>query len=183
MRVPFRQLLEVGQIGESVIARWLRQRGNFVLPVYETMAEFKGPRLFTPTSYQQTELIAPDMLVFRPHQEQPLWIEAKHKDTFTWHRKSRNWQTGIDQKYWLDYLQIQASISWDIWLLFLHRGGQDKDTGEQSPSGLFGEKLTTLKSKIHHTCPPCEMGSGGMVFWNYQDLKQLATMSELQNSC
>lgn len=179
MRLPFKQSLEVGKMGESVIASWLRQRGNFVLPVYETTEEFKGPRLFSPAGYDKKELIAPDMLVFRPDQKQPSWIEAKHKETFTWHRKSRNWQTGIDKNHWQDYLRIQESVSWDIWLLFLHRGGRDKDTREQSPSGLFGEKIDKLKLKIDHTCPPYEMGSGGMVFWNWQDLKQLATIEEL----
>ena len=179
MRVPFKESLQVGKMGESLIANWLRQRGNFVLPVYETTEEFKGPRLFTPAGYDQKELIAPDMIAFQPHQNRFQAIEAKHKETFTWHRKSQNWQTGIDSNHWVDYLQIQESAGWDIWLLFLHRGGRDKHTNEQSPSGLFGEKINTLKCKIHHTCPLDKMGAGGMVFWNCQDLKQLATMAEL----
>lgn len=48
--VTFEEKLKVGQIGESLIAQWLRLRGCHVMPVYEMeIGSGKGPRLFSAT--------------------------------------------------------------------------------------------------------------------------------------
>ena len=46
-------------MGESLIARWFRERGYNILPVYETeLNTGKGPRVFA----AQCEIVAPDLI-------------------------------------------------------------------------------------------------------------------------
>lgn len=177
----FKASLANGQVGESIIARWLRQRRNFnVLPVYDIEVDTgKGPRLFAP----DRKLIAPDMFVFRTSSKDhrnsasTLWIEAKHKTTFSWHRNTGCWTTGIDLRHYMDYCEVDDSTPWAVWLMFLQRGGRDKDTGNVSPAGLYGNPLSVLRAREHHRSD--KMGSGGMVFWSESDLVLLATMQDI----
>lgn len=175
----FNKNLDYGQIGESEIARFFRSYGYFVMPVYQSTEQFKGPRLFNP---QGKELIAPDMFIFRSNPEdyktQAYWIEAKHKTTFPYFRKKGIWTTGIDKVVWMDYLEIQESTPWKVWLLFLHRGGSDKHTGRQSEPGLFGETIDKLKHTIDNECTASQMGKGGMVYWDKRSLRRLATLEQ-----
>jgi hypothetical protein len=163
----FEQQLKVGLIGESEIAQWFISKGYHVLPAYQIeLPHGKGPRLFTSTG----QLISPDMLVF--NSTKIFWIEAKTKSSFTFHRLTRSWQTGIDRKYWQHYLQVQNLVPWDIWILFLHRQGPPaKDTPEGfiSPHGLFGNTITFLKDHIDHEHE--NHGPTGMVYWQHKHLK------------
>lgn len=165
--MSFAQSLEYGVAGESAIARWLRHCGYSVLPVYEKIIDTgKGPQLYAPN----TRLIAPDLLVFRG--ERVRWIEAKHKTAFSWHRKTERWVTGIDLRHYRDYCEVDDTSPWPVWLLFLHDGGQAKDSPPDSPSGLFGNALTYLREHENHRHE--NWGSGGMVYWAIGDLKLMA---------
>lgn len=155
--------LAYGQMGESRIATWLRQRGNCVLPVYEVEVQTrKGPRLFAPDK----KIIVPDMFVFKFGSA--YWVEAKHKNAFSWHRKTNQWVTGIDLDHYLDYCDISRYSIWPVWLLFLHDGGQAKDSPPNSPCGLFGNSLEYLKSHENHRF--VNYGKGGMVYWAIDSL-------------
>lgn len=167
----FQQSLAFGQTGESAIAMWLRKRGFAVLPVYEKILDTgKGPQLFLPDGC----LIAPDMFVFKG--DNALWIEAKHKTAFSWHRITARWVTGIDLRHYEDYLRVDDSSPWPVWLLFLHRGGQAKDSPANSPSGLFGNTLAHLRHNENHRSD--KWGRSGMVYWSIDNLKLLAPLSE-----
>lgn len=170
----FPEALEIGKTGESLIAKYFLRMGYSVLPVYEkTDCEYKGPVLFSTLS---GALVAPDMLVFKGRQV--LWIEAKHKAAFTWHRKTGEWVTGIDLHYYHQYLTIQEERpEWPIWLLFLHHNGTAKDTpdGMASPTGLFGNALSFLHENEHHR--HLNYGTSGMVYWNVNALKYLAPLA------
>lgn len=168
----FETSLQEGRVGESRIATWLRSRGWHVVPVYEIEKHTgKGPRLFAP----KKKLIAPDMLVFNA--QKTLWIEAKHKEAFTWHRNTQAWVTGIDLYYYKDYLEIAESTPFPVWLLFLQRGGHAKDSPDTSPSGLYGGDLRELKQTEHHRFG--NYGKGGMVYWSIDALRLLAALAEL----
>ena len=96
----FAECLEVGKAGESAIAGWFKRKGYCILPVYEKeINEGKGPQLFTPL----VSLIAPDLLIFNA--TKIFWVEAKHKEAFTWHRICQRWVTGIDLRHYKDYLE------------------------------------------------------------------------------
>lgn len=163
----FEKTLEFGQAGESVIAQWLRKRGNTVLPAYENIIDSgKGPRIFQPGGV----LISPDFLCWNGEKVQ--WIEAKHKTAFTWHRLTERWETGIDLRHYTDYLKVSEQSPWPVWLIFLHDGGQAKDSPPNSPKGLFGNDLSYLREHVNHT--DTRWGRSGMVYWAIESLRKMS---------
>lgn len=174
--MSFEQKKAFGDIAESDIGRWIRSRGNCVLPVYEIeMQRGKGPRFFTPSG----ELVAPDMFIL-PAGE---WIEAKHKSHFTWHRISRRWVTGVNLHHYQGYQETQALSQRRVWLLFLHRSSipdqRDIEAGAptECPTGLFGNNLSFLVEHENHR--HSDGGPHGMVYWAAETLKELATLDDL----
>ena len=173
----FDKQLATGQLGESDIALWCKSRGNCVMPVYEKEIDTgKGPRFFTP----EGQLVAPDMFIMPPM----IWIEAKHKTHFTWHRKTSRWVTGVDLKHYQDYREVQRISGRPVWLLFLHRESlpwhKDQDAGcpPRCPVGLFGNDIEKLAANENHRHD--NWGRSGMVYWAERTLKRLATLDEIQ---
>lgn len=172
----FSKKLEEGKAGESIIARWFLSFGNVVVPVYEKIIDDgKGPQLLVGGK----KFIAPDLLVMNSRVER--WVEAKHKAAFTWHRKTSCWCTGIDRRHYRDYLQVAKLTHRPVWLLFLHEGGQAKDSPPNSPAGLFGNELSVLEKNIHHE--HWNWGTSGMVYWAREEdkgpLLLIATLAEV----
>ena len=170
--MSFRDSYNYGFAGESAIARWFRGQGYAVLPVYEKIIDNgKGPRLYMP----EGTLIAPDLFAFK--QEKAFWIEAKHKTAFSWHRATQRWVTGIDLHHYEQYCSVDDWAPWPVWLLFLHDGGQAKDSPPDSPAGLFGNKLAKLRICENHRHD--NWGATGMVYWCADSLMKLAALEEL----
>lgn len=172
----FRERLAFGQVGEGLISRWLRRKLHcIVLPAYEIEKDNKGPRLFMPDN---TQLITPDLLAIS-QQQIVQWIEAKHKSVFTWHRKSQQWVTGIDQKHYKHYLEVNRATPWKVWLMFLHSEDScpDKNDPYPCPTGLFGNALEYLRQNENHRWG--QYGNGGMVYWSHDKLQKLASISEV----
>jgi hypothetical protein len=162
----FKEKLEFGKTGETEIAHWLRDRGNHVLPVYEISEnQFKGPAFYTS---QGEEIITPDMVTWSKNGI--LFIEAKHKEAFSWHRKTEKWVTGIDLKHYSDYQLLQARTKTPVWIIFLHRGGIAKDS-PTSPAGMFGNDLMFLIANENHRH---ENWAKGMVYWAIDSLIKLS---------
>jgi hypothetical protein len=169
----FAKTLEWGEAGESLIAKWLRSRGNTVLPVYEKILDNgKGPRLFLP----EKVLIAPDLFVYKT--KDAYWVEAKRKTAFSWHRISQQWVTGIDLHHYSHYCELDEQSPFPVWLLFLQEGGGAKDSPQNSPAGLFGSKLSYLRQNENHR--HTNHGKGGMVYWSINSLKLLETYKNIQ---
>ena len=168
----------MGKVGEGKVARWLIGKGYTVLPVYEKeLHTGKGPVVYSLLGC----FIAPDMLVYCG--DNIKWVEAKTKSSFTWHRHSRTWVTGIDMRHYQDYLKLVVSSPWPIWLLFLHldpRGAKDTPLEHlgKSPVGLFGNDLSVLSCCEHHRHR--NWGSEGMVYWDCRVLRQLARVEHLE---
>jgi hypothetical protein len=173
--MSFEEKLKEGLLGEGEISKWFISRGYSVLPAYEVeLNHGKGPRLFT----KEGTLISPDLLVFNA--SRILWIEAKTKSAFTWHRLSRTWQTGIDRKHWGHYLCVAARTPFPVGILFLHKPNctaKDTPEGMVSPSGLFGNNIASLKDSVHHTS--CLHGPSGMVYWTLGNLKKIAEYNDV----
>lgn len=158
----FARNLQSGKAGESAIAEWLKGRGWNVMPVYEKIIdEGKGPQVFS----ADRELVAPDLFVFNG--QKCLWVEAKHKTGFTWHRLTKKWETGIDRRHYLDYLEVRKRSGIPLYLMFLHKGGQAKDS-PPSPAGLFSAEILHLSENINHT--DYRWGRSGMVYWAIETL-------------
>lgn len=171
--MSFGETLKFGKVAESEIAQWLRRSGWSILPVYEKVIdEGKGPQLYT----AHMELIAPDLLAFR--ENNVIWAEVKHKTAFSWHRLTRRWTTGIDRRHYHEYLRVEKESPWPVYLFFLHLGGQAKDSPPDSPSGLFGERLSVLKDNVNHESP--NWGSSGMVYWALEALEKYVELDDLR---
>jgi len=173
----FNAQLKTGLLGESQISRRLIGRGFQVMPAYEVeLSHGKGPRLFT----AEGRFISPDLLAFNA--AKILWIEAKTKSAFTWRRASQTWQTGIDRRHWTHYLEVEKLTPFPVWILFLHRAGnQAKDTpaGMQRPSGLFGNTIRKLAASIHHEHD--NHGPSGMVYWTLTALIKIAPIEHFES--
>jgi len=164
--VHFKKALAIGKTGESQISKWLLSRGASVLPIYEIAEnQFKGPAMYS----GDATIIAPDMMVFS--EGKITFVEAKHKNAFSWHRKTKTWNTGIDLHHYREYIKIQENTWVPIWLMFLHRGGAAKDS-LVSPAGLFGNSLEKLMRTEHHR--HSNHGKSGMVYWEKDSLIKLA---------
>lgn len=169
----FAKTLEWGEAGESLIARWLRSRGNVVLPIYEKILDTgKGPRLFLPDK----TLIAPDLFTYKT--KDAYWVEAKRKTAFSWHRKTQRWVTGIDIHHYSHYCQVDDFGPFPVWLLFLQEGGKAKDSPDNSPAGLFGNKISKLKNLENHRHQ--NWGKGGMVYWSVDSLLLMETIDNIK---
>lgn len=172
----FQQALLFGQLGESYIANFMRNRGFHVLPVYEKqVGNYKGPRIFMSYISLKKQLIAPDMLIIRDGKG--VWLEAKHKSHFTWYGKGQCWTTGINKHCFDDYLLLQQMTQMDVWLFFLHSDNQTwtQDVRKWNappicPTGLFAGRLAVLARQIDHIG---DFGTSGMVYWRDDQLTKL----------
>lgn len=182
----FGYCLRQGQIGESLIARWLMDRGNSISPVYEKQIDSgKGPQFFC----HNGSFAAPDLLVFPAVTRggvNLLWAEAKHKTVFSWYRNGRPgpyWCTGIDLHHYRDYLAVQKRSRVPVWLFFLHvssmPSADDLARGcpPTCPTGLFANSLDRLETCISHTSE--RHGRHGMVYWRESDLRRFASYEEI----
>ena len=171
----FAQTLEIGRTAESEIAQWLLNRGWCVLPVYEKqIGDFKGPQLTTPMG----EYITPDLVALNLHSRHVLWVEAKHKTVFSWHRATKRWVTGIDIRHYNHYKAIDGLGFWPVWVFFLHTKSSysKRDEPWPSPTGLFAQSLRKLAACENHR--HANWGSHGMVYWAVESLMQVATLPQ-----
>jgi hypothetical protein len=137
---------------------------------------------YTPAEYIEAavSVMATDMFVF--NHDSALWIEAKTKTVFSWYRISRQWETGIDLRHYRDYLRIDDSTQWPVWLIFLHTQAQPdaRDVPycpASCPTGLFDHKLSVLRNRESHCSD--RHGTSGMVYWGVESLHKLAELAEV----
>lgn len=187
----FERMLERGQLGESAISRWLQSRGSMVFPAYQIEhATGKGPQLFSASG----DCVLPDLLTFKGGSI--VWVEAKHKSCFTWHRRSGKWTTGIDLRHYEEYIEVAARTALPVWLMFLHPKAQPdaRDIAHGCPrtcqTGLFAGEIFALKDCESHRAEaydptrPGAIGHGrsGMVYWTVDVLKRIAAAEDLQGA-
>lgn len=187
--MSFQKSLETGRIAEGWIAKWLISRGASILPAYEIeIPQYKGPQVFS----GEGEFVSPDMLVFSD--KGILWIEAKHKSVFTWHRKTSQWTTGIDLHHYGQYMHVAKLTKLPVWLMFYHRedapDSRDLQHGCPSscPTGLFGGEIFDLAMRENHRSLPIDRnrsgfvghGKSGMVYWADSAFKRIATKEQVE---
>ncbi len=167
---------------------WTASRSRQLIAAAEVVNVLESVTTVTPTTESQARELVPLMRhapeqvanVFEElraeHGDDLMWVEAKHKTAFSWHRMTGEWCTGIDICHYEDYCKVQDAFPWAVVLLFLHDGGQAKDS-PPSPSGLFGRKLSYLREHEHHR--HVNWGRYGMVYWGIDALQKLADIGEL----
>jgi len=170
--MTFEELLSFGRIAESEIAAWLRSRGHCVMPVYEIeIGQGKGPQFYAPSD----SYAAPDLLVLG---KKTMWVEAKHKSVFSWHRITQKWVTGIDLNHYSDYQKVRDMSEIPVWVLFRHKDAEpdprDIEAGSPivCPTGLFGNDLDYLVENENHRHEG--WGRHGMVYWARDNLVDLS---------
>jgi len=187
--MSFQKSLETGRIAEGWIAKWLIARGASILPAYEIeIPQYKGPQVFS----GEGEFVSPDLLVFSD--KGILWVEAKHKSVFTWHRKTAQWTTGIDLHHYGQYMHVAKLTKLPVWLMFYHResspDSRDLQHGcpKSCPTGLFGGELFDLAMKENHRSLAIDKnragfvghGKSGMVYWADSAFRQFATKEQVE---
>jgi len=178
----FEDKLERGRVAESLIAKWLMQRGSMVLPVYELERQTgKGPRVFMTGK----SLVAPDLLAIKDGTA--TLIEAKHKTVFSWHRLTLQWQTGIDKHHFEQYCKVREESKLQVYIFFYHNCStpSEKDRRHDGcpatcPTGLYADTVDSLKGIIAHISD--KRGKGGMVFWNHCDLTKVAECTQVEDT-
>jgi hypothetical protein len=130
------------------------------------------------------------MLVFSAGKT-PFFVELKSKASFSWHRNTSQWTTGIDSKYWDQYMSIREETGIHIHIAFLHTGNlpspNDLASGcpRECPTGLFVGEIKALAEKIHHRSgaksyapdgSSTGYGTSGMIYWAHRDLKLWAPL-------
>jgi len=170
----FKESLIIGKTGESKIAKWIISDGGQVLPVYEIAEnQYKGPALYC----EGTTLVAPDILMFKKGELR--WVEVKTKSSFSWHRKTERFVTGIDLHHYADYLKVKDVTNTQLWLLFLQGLGIAKDTPDDkmAPTGLFGGEISDLKQNENHRHD--NWGKHGMVYWAVDKLLKISNYEDI----
>jgi hypothetical protein len=174
----FEQTLAFGQVGESIISRWLQSRGAMVFPAYQIeQSAGKGPQLFSASG----NLVLPDMLAFKG--DSIIWVEAKHKTCFAWYRKTQRWVTGIDLRHYQEYQEVSVKTGLPVWIMFWHPKSlpdpRDVEHGcpPECPSGLFGNSIFALAENESNRSR--RWGSSGMVYWAHENLKKIAGVNEV----
>jgi hypothetical protein len=187
--MKFRESLNMGVAGESVIAQWLKRRGYIITPAYEKIIDdYKGPAVYLPDG---DTLVSPDMFCMkvRDRATYAMYIEAKTKTRFSWFRIKRRWETGIDQRHFEDYQRVQQETKLPVHLLFLHTCNvpsvSDLKYGcpSECPTGLFYGRLDVLTPLARHgTSKTVKNGATieePMVYWGLDDLRLRATLEEI----
>lgn len=189
--MSFENALQFGSVAEGLISAWLQSRGNSIMPAYQIeKSSGKGPQLFS----SDGDFVAPDMLVFNANGI--MWVEAKHKTHFTWHRVTSRWTTGIDMRHYHDYFMVEKQTKLPVWLMFFH--GDSRPSADdiahrcppECPTGLFGAKLFDLVVSENHRSPRFDAtrvgvvghGRSGMVYWAPDAFKLLATCAEVRDA-
>jgi hypothetical protein len=174
----FEQNLASGQLGESLISRWLQGRGHAVFPAYQIEHQTgKGPQMFAASG----DMVLPDLLAFRSGKIR--WFEAKHKTCFTWHRISGRWTTGIDLRHYHEYQEVAHRTSLSVWLLFFHPKSEPSKSDLAHgcppfcPTGLFGNDISVLTECESHRSD--RHGRTGMVYWAHESLRLIAPAKDL----
>lgn len=189
--MSFDSQLAYGKVAESYIAKWLIYRGNAVMPAYQIEKDAgKGPQLFT----GKGGFVAPDIVAFTSRGV--IWIEAKHKTVWSWHRNTQRWTTGIDLRHYEDYQRVARHTNLPVWLVFYHStdkpAQRDVERGcpTKCPVGLFGGEIFKLTKTENHRAPGLNIardgnighGRSGMVYWSFNSLKLLATKDEVMEA-
>jgi cytosine/adenosine deaminase-related metal-dependent hydrolase len=117
--VPFRQRPEFqrGRAAEQMVARWLQERGWYVIPSYDYSGEDgeKAPRM----QGLKRGFAVPDLDVARGGKRR--WVEVKAKSRAN-PRHDAYWgsrevpEHGIDHKNYADYLDVKAESGDEVWI-------------------------------------------------------------------
>lgn len=97
-------LYGVGQVSEQLAARYLSNRGWFVIPISE-FTNNTGGRINAPMVVMPSGLcVGPDLFIIKAGSS--MWVEVKQKDEPTYFWKKGEWQHGVDLPEIMAYKKV-----------------------------------------------------------------------------
>ena len=170
MKRSFAESLVYGQSREAVIAQFLEDEyGTESVERWDMLNP--GPRLLL----NGRPLIAPDRLATAPDGSQ-FWWDGKAKGTWAWYETNELWQTGIDEKYWLDYIAVSRETGLPCRLYFLHetdrtyvRPKAPKPTTPVPAPGLYRATLHPTGLFVGQRWFGSPSQPTKMVYWNLRE--------------
>lgn len=152
----------LGRKWEELACAWLKTQGYLVLP---TANLSKGPEGAAPAfeGADNKRVIVPDILACRDGKA--TWIEVKMKEAPSFTRMTGRWETGIPERMWQHYLDMQQKTGIKVTLLMIHTQRALVHTAQLDDIARF----TRLYSG--NACSP-----GGMRFLPYDLLTQVSDL-------
>lgn len=102
-----------GDIGETVLRNWLKERGYYVVPT--SLIENGGAPML---ESHLRSLVLPDTLIFKGGEQK--WVEVKAKTLAPKYNIGRCHTTGCALRHWNDYRQVQEATGITGALAFVH---------------------------------------------------------------
>lgn len=89
--------------------------------------------------------------------------ELKRHSRTSFHRATQQETTGIEERYWQDYLAVSACTGLPIFIAFEH---------DEGPPGFIGGEVLYLRSRVSHR-------HSGMIFWSVAALRRIQARDDL----
>lgn len=169
LRPDFAAQRDRSRIYEIAVGAWLQaERGYFILPSYDYsgLANDKAPRL----ECGRDKLVLPDLLAFHPAR-QPTWFEVKLKARADLYRKTNTLETGMATRHLQDYRRVKTLTRMQVWVFFVHELEEMVVTSEID------------ELPVSHSYTGTRMDRGGTTFFDFNKLKLLMPLQELQRYC
>jgi hypothetical protein len=152
----------VGRRWEELSCAWLKTQGYLVLP---TANLSKGPEGAAPAfeGANSSRVIVPDILACRDGKA--TWMEVKMKEAPSFTRMTSRWETGIPERMWQQYLDLQQKTGIKVTLLMIHTQRALVHTAQLDDISRF------TRLYAGNACSP-----GGMRFLPYDMLTQVSDL-------
>lgn len=150
---------------EAAMTSFLQGRGYYTLATYDYSgkADDKAPRLLA----VNRGLVVPDVLAF--HGEKAgAWFEVKLKRRAVVYHKTNTLETGFATRLLNAYREVKGLTGLNVWLVFIH---EREDVVKTCEIGRL---------PISHVYAGDLMDRGGTTFLKFDELKPIATMSQLK---
>lgn len=143
-KAGFDSALAFGQEGEQLIAAYLLDRGVAVQPLYQFDGHSHAPVILWSADGATARRAAPDLTCWKDGE--CFFVEVKRKTRWVGAKGSWRWdsgaprglETGLNDRLYRAYCDIQDRTGAAIWIFFLHE--------TQPPLGLYLIELSVARS-------------------------------------
>jgi hypothetical protein len=154
-----------GRSGEQIVAKWLQDRGWYVVPSYDySGADDHPPRM----QGADAAYVIPDLDIAKDGRR--LWVEVKTKTAATFTRMTQQLEHGISLRHFEHYQAIQRITGSHVWLFVI----------EEDCAVLLAESLDAL-SQRKRVYAGGKMGRAGMVFFPRDRFRTVIQLRDLPN--
>jgi hypothetical protein len=153
-RISFKEQLAFGEEGEHEVASYLISRGVTILPLYQ-FENNTAPLLY----HIRGKIISPDLICFG---RESFMVEVKTKNQ--WVKFNGIVETGLNQKHFNHYSDIQVATGNIVYVFFNHK--------TEKPTGFYFCKLNDY-TRVWDGRVNGKLVYDEMVFYNINILKKL----------